>query len=311
MIVVEGLDRCGKSTVTQALLKLLPGWSYRHHTKPPMHPYGYFAGFLADARPSVVVDRLHWSEPAYGVTYRDGSGLSFVEWTKLELMCLAQDAHVLYMEDDVDSIRSRWDDKEMFPAEGIERLKDEYEKVLAQSKVPRVRAKLPDMVQDGRPTEALARLASLETEHADFTEQLPAPSIGAGRLRDAAFFVIGPTPTLSGAEKDPDVQFPLPLGHAEEEFWEFMASEVPWHRGYYTGASSYSTAALKRLVLMPIENDKDAPIVVCLGNEAKDAAKRALGPWPIVDLEHPSHALRNGTLPVFFDELSSAIKGCA
>lgn len=308
MIIVEGLDRCGKSTVTKALLRLLPTWSYRHHTKPPMAPYGYFAGFIADARPHVIVDRMHWSEPAYGKTFRGESGLTRIDYLKLDLMCLAQDAKTLYMEDDVESIRARWDDKEMFPESGIESLKREYEAIIAGSPLPYIRARLPELVSDdGRPTEALARLAALADEEANQTLMAPPPSIGAGRLKDAAFFVIGPTPTLQGAEKDPDVQFPLPLGHAEEAFWECMMDGLPWNRGYYTSASSYSTAALKRLILTPIENDKDRPVVICLGREAEDAAKRALGPWPIVSMDHPSHGLRTGALDKWCAEFRTAI----
>ena len=308
MIIVEGLDRCGKSTVTRALLRLLPNWSYRHHTKPPMSPYGYFAGFIADARPQVIVDRVHWSEPVYGKTFRGESGLTRIDYLKLDLMCLAQDAKIIYMEDETEAIRSRWDGNEMFPAEGIEKLKAEYEDVILNSKLPYIRARLPELVSiSGRQMESLARFASLAEEDACTTLMAPPPSIGAGRLKDAVFFVIGPTPTLQGAEKDPDVQFPLPLGHAEEAFWECMMDGLPWDRGYYTSASSYSTAALKRLILTPIENDKDHPMVICLGREAEDAARKALGPWPIVSMDHPSHGLRIGALDKWCDEFRAVL----
>lgn len=307
MIIVEGLDRCGKSSVTKRLLELLPSWSYRHHTKPPMSPYGYFAGFLADCRPHVIVDRLHWSEPAYGNTYRGGSGLSRAETIKLELMCLAHDATVIYMHDSPESIESRWDDSEMFPADGIRKLIAEYEKVIQESRIPYSRHKLHDLVKDGSPTELLARLASSEIHAANASLMCPPPSIGSGRLSTAEFFVIGPTPTLRGAEKDPDVQFPLPLGHAENEFWE-MAAHFPWHKGYYTSASSYSIASLKRLVLTPEINDSVRPIVICLGKEAELAAVKALYSWPIISLPHPAHGLRTMGLESWSDDFLSAIK---
>jgi hypothetical protein len=127
-------------------------------------------------------------------------------------------------------------------------------------------------------------------------------------LRDAKFFVIGPTPTLSSAEKAPDVQFPLPLGHVEEQFWNAI-SEVEWRKGFYTSASSYSTAALKKLVLTPVENRHDCPTVICLGNEAAEAAENALGKWPIVKLHHPSHALRDGNLDAWLPMFQGVIMG--
>jgi hypothetical protein len=275
-----------------------------------MNAYGYYAGFVADARPHMIVDRFHWSEEAYGAVYRGGSGFSKTERMKIELMSLAQDARVLYMTDGIESIRGRWDENEMYPSTQLEELSGIFEKEYEQSSLPTLRARLPDLIDgSGRPTEALARFANEAQRCADLAYLAPAPSIGAGRLRDAKFFVIGPTPTLSSAEKAADVQFPLPLGHAEEPFWESLSEVDGWKKGFYTSASSYSTAALKKLILTPVENRHDCPTVVCLGNEAAEAAEAALGKWPIVKLHHPSHALRDGSLDSWLPLFQGVVTG--
>src|SRR5437016_14437090 len=100
MLILEGSDCVGKTSVAKTLLDLLPGCAYKHHTKPPVHPYNYFGWFLAHTGPRVIVDRLHWSEYAYGTVYRHGSQLTDHQWKYLELACLSRRATIITLIDD-------------------------------------------------------------------------------------------------------------------------------------------------------------------------------------------------------------------
>lgn len=306
MIIIEGVDRCGKSSVAKTLRKILPEWSYRHHTKPPMNPYGYFSGFIADSRPKVIVDRFHWSEPVYGKTFRGSTGLSRIEFAKLDLMCLSQNAKIIYMADLLENIESRWDDQEMFSSSGIPSLIQEYEKVISETPIPFIRCSMTDLLTaDNKPTEKLGKFALKCKTEAELTIENPPPSIGSGGLRDANFFIFGPSPSFSGAQKDPDVQFPLSLGYAENAFWECMFDGMPWHKGYYTNSSSYSQEQLRALLH---KNESENPIIICLGNEAEEFVRKVVKNYPIASIGHPSHHIRSGNLDPWCSQLQSILK---
>lgn len=286
MIAVEGVDRCGKSTVVAALLRLMPSFSYRHHTKPPMNPYDYFAGFLADSRPTVVVDRCHLSETPYGEVFRGGGGLSETQLMKLELMSLAQGMEVLYMTDDEEGIRSRWGEEEMYSPK-IGELLEAYSRELARTKLSWKPYRLHELVDpNGLPTELLYSVAFSASEAADRLLHAPAPSIGAGDVL-GDFFVVGPRRGYGENGKDPDVQFPLRLGPGEELFWSAL-SRVKWERGYYVHADALEAAIEYRA---EETGSSEHPFVVCLGQEAGEKAAQC-------DVEcgetlfHPAHSHR-------------------
>lgn len=280
-------------------MRSLSEWSYRHHTKPPMNAYGYFAGFIADCRPQVIVDRFHWSEPPYGNTYRGTCELSNAEWIKLELMCMAQGAKVLYMEDDISSIESRWSDDEMFPSDHLEQLKDEYEKIISRSRLPYVRKRLFDCIdKNGNLNESFAKIIYNHIEGSRGRLcKIPPPSIGAGNLESAEFIVIGPSPILEGMKKDSDIQFPLPLGCAEDSFWyEMNKRSISWEKGYYTSASNFSKERLGEIVRdCFVRNNYEPFPIICLGKEATLAIQRVTTDCDVIPLEHPGSVFKSSS----------------
>ena len=165
MIIVEGLNRCGKTTLAMELRRRLGRFSYRHTTRPmkEVGPFNYRLWQLADAHPFMIVDRCHWSDYAYahgavfqsvlergpGLPVGRGAaggnmvpwrpidktevGLTFAEWRLLELAFMSRGATVLMLWDNADAIRSRWTDYPIYRdpgADGLKRLMARYHSLL-------------------------------------------------------------------------------------------------------------------------------------------------------------------------------------
>lgn len=64
MIIVEGTDRVGKTTLCKKLLERLPTHIYSHSTKPPKD-FDYYWGYIDRISPNVVQDRFHMGEVVY------------------------------------------------------------------------------------------------------------------------------------------------------------------------------------------------------------------------------------------------------
>lgn len=128
MIILEGVDRVGKSSVAKALMRYLPDYKYVHCEVPPEgeHVLDYHTRLLGlndkkfDGK--LIVDRLHWSEYSYGITYRSGCKYTQSQWNSLEDRLLNASAHVILMSDAVKLIRERWDENEQFDVAGLIRL---------------------------------------------------------------------------------------------------------------------------------------------------------------------------------------------
>lgn len=64
MIIVEGSDLVGKTTLCQALLAKDSRLTYKHYTKPPANFHRFF-GYLPDMKANMLLDRFFMSEPVY------------------------------------------------------------------------------------------------------------------------------------------------------------------------------------------------------------------------------------------------------
>jgi thymidylate kinase len=218
LIILEGCDRVGKSTVAHALRKLLPGWSYRHHTKPPCDVYDYFSRFLADAHPRIIVDRCHWSNYTYGHVYGDQSQLSNHQWRLIELMMLSRGSVVLHMTDDIENIKSRWAADEMYKMdeEKFGCILDRYHALASdyadkRSYLPKMTLTLPDLInlKTNKPTELLHAIASANSAQATALSTWFPPSLGCGYTGQGGFLVIGEAPS---EDKFANPQVPLDFG---------------------------------------------------------------------------------------------------
>ena len=323
MIILEGPDRCGKSTVALHL-RDHHGLSYRHTTKPPVACYRYLMWQLVDSHPRMVWDRLHWGELAYGLTYRSRVELTPHQWRLLELCCLTLGAVVIHLTDEPEAIRGRWSAEEMWPGWGIEGLVEQYRALAAgesypRSYLPSATFTLPELVQAGQPTTELHRLVQLARERelaATLLPPLPPPSLFLGSA-DAEFLVIGEAPCPSAPPSDkqgsvPDL--PLSRGPAADWFWR-AADEVGlhWHRGAFTNASTYDCASGSPWEFRSVRQAlRQVRTVVCLGERAaKLVHQQQRDGWHVscTHIWHPSYIkiYRHREFPQWKDELAVAL----
>lgn len=242
MLLVEGCDNTGKTTVARRLLEHLPGWSYRHFTNPDPFapPYRYFLWQVADTHPRMVLDRFHLSDWAYGHVYKGGPKLTSHEWRFLELALLALDGRVLLMSDDAEQIRARWGEKEeMYDAGGAEQLVARYHEIAYGEATPR-RTRLPvlsgrlDLLDDRRLREV--------AEWCGDPVPGPPPSLALGSPR-ASFLVLGEAPPPSAPPSDArgsDPDLPFSRGPAAAWLWRALDElGVRWWEGAYANAASF------------------------------------------------------------------------
>lgn len=108
MIIIEGADKTGKTALAQALASQLPEWKPAHFGVPKGSVVEYHLDGIEAVGSKSIVDRLHWSEYAYGLTYRGVCGYDEVAWDGFEEMLVGMNATVILMTDSVDRIQKRW-----------------------------------------------------------------------------------------------------------------------------------------------------------------------------------------------------------
>lgn len=137
MIIVEGPDRCGKSSVIDAIQANFVSWGYKYFTNPyklnpPQQPRDYFPNMIADITgPEYIFSRFIWSEDVYGTVYRGAPGLTDEEFKALEDRIKGWSGIIVHLTDEPENILSRWGKDEMFPPEldkirQLKELFDEY-----------------------------------------------------------------------------------------------------------------------------------------------------------------------------------------
>lgn len=111
LIVLEGVDGAGKSTLAEAIAGKLHDAEVRHAGPLDSHPLSAYALAFEDYAPGtgrhVVCDRLHWGELIYGPLYRGGSRLTepMFRWTELYLR--ARGAVAFHVTQDLEVIQAR------------------------------------------------------------------------------------------------------------------------------------------------------------------------------------------------------------
>lgn len=309
MIILEGSDVCGKTSFARELLDRLPGWSYRHHTNPAkIAPcYNYLMWFLADTHAKVIVDRLHWSDWAYGHTYRGGPELTPPQRCIVELCCLALNTVVCYLHDTPEAIRSRWSDREMFDAAGVDGLLTRYRELVNQTYcLGQPTTRLPSyslnygVGETGR-RQVIDWLFNNQNE-AILNAPLQVPCSQAIGSPKAKFLVIGEAlprsfPPSGDHGSAPDV--PFARGYAAEWWWRAAdAVGLQWWEGAYTNAAAFGRPHERHhnlcdwLALRYLEVDR----ILCLGESAWSVIEelrrtnpQAISRFASYKVPHPRH----------------------
>lgn len=172
LIVLEGVDRVGKTTLASRLAKRL-GCAVDHRTpKYEGHPLREYGATLDWYRPGVhdlVVDRFHWSERAYGDELRGGSELTDEGVAWVDMYLHSRGAVVVLMEDSIEGISRRLGTDD--PDEAATRsLQESYIALGNRALVPVLRANLTTprlavrvLAAARRAEAAAARLAGFPT----------------------------------------------------------------------------------------------------------------------------------------------------
>ena len=138
MIIVEGPDRCGKSTLVEMLSRQLPDWKVGHFVVPDRPVLEYHMDGIEELGAKSIVDRLHWSEYAYGLTYRGRCGYDEVGWAAIEERLHELKAHVVLLTDWPELIEKRWaKDGEPFDKDRVRELVNHFGDLRSKRSHPR------------------------------------------------------------------------------------------------------------------------------------------------------------------------------
>jgi endonuclease III-like uncharacterized protein len=136
-LILEGPDQVGKSTLALELGKL--GYSVIHSSYNPNHTdiYQYYYELIQNTDYPTVFDRSFISEIAYGKAIRNYSRFSDSDIMNLLHLARNKGLVMIYLKDDIDSIRKRLLKSESTHAIVLEKLPElicEYEKCVTQVK---------------------------------------------------------------------------------------------------------------------------------------------------------------------------------
>ena len=95
VILIEGPDGSGKTTLAGQLMLLGFGYVHMSVPRPARNPLTYWLARFKGRPHPLVIDRMHWSEDVYGPLTRGGSALSDLDRWVLEGWLMAHDAKIV------------------------------------------------------------------------------------------------------------------------------------------------------------------------------------------------------------------------
>lgn len=145
-IIIEGLDKTGKSTLARHLSEKL-GMPIKKFSAPEggADPTLEYAEFLVTAEPCIV-DRCYMSEMAYGPVVRGVSHIDLSRQSLLEELVLRRGGSMVYCDADEEALRDRFEaDGETFLKPGqIAAVKANFEEALNDTKLEVIRYTVGD-----------------------------------------------------------------------------------------------------------------------------------------------------------------------
>jgi len=104
LIIVEGLDRTGKTTLSQAI-KRETGTAYIHFAKPTAHPLDEYVEPVIDC-PHAVFDRYHWGEMVWPQIFGRETECDWRMFLYIELALQSRGAVVVHAQRDLDAVEA-------------------------------------------------------------------------------------------------------------------------------------------------------------------------------------------------------------
>lgn len=286
LIIVEGCDGAGKTTVCDRLDHLLTtefGYTVLRTSagvpEPGQDPYDTYERQLPDPRGlgsvAVVADRWHWGEPVYGPIMRGNDTLGLAGFRHVELYVKSRGAVVLLLTNDVKVLRDRINERgdQYVMASQVQEIQAGYEALIEKTGVPILRETDPTIGALRTVIKFGRALASFVNPLRNFTSYVgsPTPDVllvgerrnGDPNQPDKAAFV--PRPTTSGR---------FLIQALERDFWNHVG---------LVNAYEDNVADLVKVL--------EYPKVVALGRKAYDQLKNV---W-LVDcgaVPHPQYIRR-------------------
>lgn len=118
MLIIEGADLMGKTTLAHALLKELTTHIYCHFTRLPKD-FDYYGMYIDRMSPFIVQDRFHMSEIVYATVRGEEPNITPLQYRLLDAHALMNGAFTVVLYSDDDLIRSRWREGEMYTLDRV------------------------------------------------------------------------------------------------------------------------------------------------------------------------------------------------
>lgn len=136
MIIVEGPDLAGKSTLCKALKELATTPMQIHHLSRLQDWFHRYWDYVALMSKSVIADRFHISDPAYAAARGELSCKLDPEYARLveAKLALLGAVTVLLLPSEAD-ITSRWREGEMYDLQTVLRARSAYEDIAQHKKI--------------------------------------------------------------------------------------------------------------------------------------------------------------------------------
>lgn len=131
MLVVEGPDGVGKTTLCKRLLKELPRHVYAHFTRLP-RGFDYYWGYADRMSRFIVQDRFHMSEWAYAAARMETPKLCEDGYRLVDANLRLLGGFTVLVTADPDVVAGRWDPSQMFSLEATLGAAAEYLAILGR-----------------------------------------------------------------------------------------------------------------------------------------------------------------------------------
>jgi hypothetical protein len=143
LVVLEGVDGTGKTTLARELRALVPGAAVLHSGPPQIHPA---VEYLAPLRsypagtPDMILDRWHLGEEVYGHLYRGGSGLGDHGFEVVEDVLLSLGAVLVYCNGLTTHLAKRLEARDGKPVNQVNLRREAraFDDVVSRSRLPRL-----------------------------------------------------------------------------------------------------------------------------------------------------------------------------
>lgn len=137
IFILEGVDKCGKTTLANKLRDEF-GFKVIKCSQPEGDPYVEYLEKLSNIKGDVVFDRFCYGELVYGPVYRGKSALAPWQVRNIELKLLTLNPCVIYCHDEIRRIKARFkrENETFAKEEHIKEMLTRYEQVMLDSRIP-------------------------------------------------------------------------------------------------------------------------------------------------------------------------------